>query len=92
MRRSLMLIPAAVALCGALPALANFDGTYSGNIAPAPGTAAASCAATPMTVTVNQGRISAPGMNGFMNEKAFVQGNVKAADGHMVPIEGRVEE
>ena len=90
--RSLKLIPAAAVLLGALPAFASFDGTYSGRISPTPGTATAVCTATTVTATVDQGRLSAPGLNGFVNVKAFVTGRVKTAEGHMLAIEGRVEE
>ena len=38
------------------------------------------------------GRFSSPGVDGFVNVKAFVTGKMKTADGRMLPIEGRVED
>ena len=92
MRRSLMLIPVAFTLC-ALPALATFDGTYSGNIIPVPGAASANCVGAPITATVDEGgRISSASLDGFVNVKAFVTGSMKTSDGRKLPIEGRVED
>ncbi len=94
MRRSLKLIPAtAIVLCSALPAFAGFNGTYSGSISLAPGAVESeTCVAAPMTVTVDDsGKISAPGVDGFVNDKAFITGKVKVADRSM-PIEGRLVE